>query len=470
MEVNKFVEQVYIEFVAEQEAKELESIQNDYVKLLEQFDALASYANMEELLESITNEDTMDLASLKDQVGALKDIFSAVNDMTPKKTEYIGPVPDMTMKPKVSDNIRMFLTSIITWIKNILVRLLEFIKKNFASLFGLGYKAPEEKASLDISEIMKKEREAYAIERSYSSFAPGVKGNPIGHIDLTNAKNRHVLNISDDEFKNIVFDQINVSESEKLLEAETETPHVPTIYLDPSRDLFALREALNHFFKLFDESIGSNGEKLFETADIEILFNNFAAVKKQLEFGDTSAYADLGGKLSRLDIVSPDRLRDNLIRTKINIDNLMKAYEDTNNIISNILQGIAAKNYQGAVLYPSTYKLLSSATYKQMVEILKVVNKRIATAKVLNKNLTKYQTKFTQLTQELEQLRGQYMQLGSNYYAPSILQKEISNLFLAAKYVTQTIMLRFTALSLYTKVLEETKGAMRNLNLLNKKK
>ena len=102
-----------------------------------------------------------------------------------------------------------------------------------------------------------------------------------------------------------------------------------------------------------------------------------------------------------------------------------------------------------------------------MGEIVKVLNNRLDDAKVLDKNLSKAQDKFTRLTKELESLRAQYMQLGSNYYAPSILQKEISDLFIAAKYVTQTIMLRFATLSLYMKVLSDTKEAMVNLNLIN---
>ena len=462
--LQEFVEQTYLDFLKQEEARELESIQKDYDKLLEQFSALAEYAQFDKLLEATT----IDVEQLSKQVGTLKDIFGALASFAPKKAEFpeyaqTGPAPDMTLKPRAGDNIRMFLTSIITWIKNIVIRIIEFIKKTFARITGLGYTAPTEKATLNLNDILKKERQAFAMEKSFNSFGG------LGYVNLADAKNRQMLNVADDKFKDIVFDKINVTESTILEDDATkvETKTIKTIYLDPSKDLFALREALNHFFKLFDESIGSNGERLFETTDIELLFKNFEAVRNALENGDTSAYADVGGRLSKLNIVSPDRIRDNLIRTKVNTDNLSKAYEETQKIITNVLQIIAQKNYQGSVLFPDTYRLLSSATYKQMGEIVKVLNNRLDDAKVLDKNLSKAQDKFTRLTKELESLRAQYMQLGSNYYAPSILQKEISDLFIAAKYVTQTIMLRFATLSLYMKVLSDTKEAMVNLNLIN---
>ena len=45
------------------------------------------------------------------------------------------------------------------------------------------------------------------------------------------------------------------------------------VLIDPSKDVFDLKEALNQFFLLFDNSIGSNGEKLFETDDLTLLLN-----------------------------------------------------------------------------------------------------------------------------------------------------------------------------------------------------
>ena len=78
--------------------------------------------------------------------------------------------------------------------------------------------------------------------------------------------------------------------------------------------------------------------------------------------------------------------------TALKLSNVMNASMldcVTQKIITNVLQIIAQKNYQGSVLFPDTYRLLSSATYKQMGEIVKVLNNRLDDAKVLDKNLSK---------------------------------------------------------------------------------
>lgn len=467
MKLNEFVEQTYLEFLKEQESKELAKIHEDYMQLAERMSAIAEWINFEaELEQQGLTEADINVEELQTQMSGLKSIFDSLTGISGYRTPmpYTGPTPDMTVKRGIGDNIRIFLGTIIEWIKNIITRIIEWFKRMFANIFGLGYTAPDEKKSLNFMDLMKKATDSKDLERAYNSFGQ------TGYVDLSDKKVRHVLGVEDDKVKNFIFDKIN-HESMKLTEdengPEVQTKPVPVAYLDPSKDLFALREALNHFFKLFDESIGSSGEKLFETDDLELLFKSFYAVQKSLEDGDTDAYSDFGGKLTKLQLVSPDKLRDNLVRTKINTDKLSKAYQDTQNIITNILQVIAQKNYQGAVLAPTTYKLISSASFKQMAEIVKVLDSRIKTSKNLEKNLSKMQDKYTKLTRELEKLRGQYLTLGSGYYAPSILQKEISDLFLAAKYVTQTIMLRFATLGLYVKVLRETRDAIYNLNLVN---
>lgn len=471
MRLNEFVEKTYLEFLKEQENKELAKIHEDYIQLAERMSAMAEWINFEaELEQQGLTEADINVEELQTQMSGLKSIFdsfaSISSHATKPRYDYDGPIPDMTKKRSTGDNIRLFLGTIIDWIKNIITRIVEWFKKVFSSMFGFSYNAPDKKTDISFNSLMQKAKDADSLNKSFNSF-----GNT-GYIDLSSSKVRNVLGVEDDKVKNLIFDKIN-HESANLQEKnnsneEVQTKPVPVAYLDPSKDLFALREALNHFFRLFDDSVGSNGEKLFETDDLELLFKSFFAVQQALEDGNTDAYSDFGGKLTKLQLVAPDRLRDNLVRTKINTDKLSNAYQETQRIITNILQVIAQKNYQGSVLAPSTYKLISSASFKQMAEIIKVLDSRIKSSKNLEKNLGKMQDKYTKLTRELEKLRGQYLTLGSGYYAPSILQKEIGDLFVAAKYVTQTIMLRFATLGLYVKVLRETKDAIYNLNLINK--
>ena len=465
MNLNEFVEQTYLDFLHEQESEEYSKIKNDYFKLVEAMSAAAEWIDFAS--ETSLNED-ISVGELNTQVENLKTLFQNLGgSFKPEYKNSYVPEADMMKKMTVADNIRMFLTTIIQWIQNIVIRVIDFFKRMLSTVTGLEYKpVNKEDKTLEFSALMDRAKKVAQVEKEYHSFGP------LGNVDLSNSKVRAALGVEDEKFKNVIFDKIN-HESVNLTEREEEPKHevnIPTVYIDPSKDLSALREAINHFFKLFDESIGSNGERLYETADLGILFKNFKAVKKALEDGDTTAYADLGGGLMKLQIVSPDRLKDNLIRTNVNVQKLNNAYKEVQNIINRLLEVIMQKNYQSSVILPETFKFLSSASYKQMAEIIKVLDSRIATSKKLEKALGKMQDNYMKLTKELENIRGEYMQLGSNYYAPSILQKEIGELFVSAKYVTQTIMLRFASLGLYTKILRDTRATIANLNSLNKVK
>lgn len=465
MNLNEFVEQTYIEFLREQETKEFIEIQENFVQLVEKMNAMAAWVNFAGDCCQLNEE--INVEELTTQTKNLKTLFDALGDSFGQKptTSYNGPVNDMMTKPSAGSNVRSFLGVVIEFVKNLITRFIEWLKKVFSSVVGLTYTEPEKKADISFTSLMSKANDAQKLKYSFSSFGG------TGYVDLGDSKVRNVLGIADEKVKDLVFNQINHESALTEKKEDTVKSHsVPAAYLDPSQDLFALKEALNHFFQLFEDSVGSSGERLFETTDVELLFKNFQAVYKALKEGDTNAYADIGGKLTKLQIVSPDRLKDNLIRTKINTDKLSAAYQDTSSIIQKVLQVIAQKNYQGAVIAPATFTLLSSASFKQMAEIVKVLDSRMKTAKQLEKGLVKIQDKYTKLLRELEKMRSAYMQLGSNYYAPSVLQKEISDLFVAGKYVMQTIMLRFSTLSLYANVLRETKNAIYNLNLINKKR
>ena len=66
-------------------------------------------------------------------------------------------------------------------------------------------------------------------------------------------------------------------------------------------------------------------------------------------------------------------------------------------------------------------------------------------------------------------MKAQWLSIGLNVTYSSVTQQRISNLFDGAKYVLQTIMLRYGALGIYTKVLENTKLTISNLNFINKR-
>ena len=103
--------------------------------------------------------------------------------------------------------------------------------------------------------------------------------------------------------------------AKKLNPEFNEGKQIIGIDINISREMEGIEQLLQHFLDLFDNSMGSNREHLFETRDLEMLLEIFKTTIKDLVSGNVSNTA-IAGKLTNLDLLSADKLKDNLIRTK----------------------------------------------------------------------------------------------------------------------------------------------------------
>lgn len=509
-----FKEEAYEAFLMEDLAKTYNDVLENQTAIFEAMDSYVKLIELEEEFSKLTEATEINLDTLNDQLGKLKDIFTTgavISDKpTPSDVTYYPTIKEITA-PSKADSFAAFINAIVTWIKNVFVALVTKIANVLKRLTGAPTK---EIPDVSIASLLQKQKAALTLQKIEDANNAARFGNitylknkdakvPVDVVDpkseqiefLTQNKLTEDLEMTLDEALDVLTeksfeDYLNMPtpvEGDMKADPRSKTGQKvnPVIHdgddkkkvalhntinnyvlIDPSKDLFDLKEALNQFFLLFDNSIGSNGEKLFETEDLTLLLKTFEATKSALDKGDVDFMA-VGNKVSQFDLISADKLKDNLIRTKVNTDKLIHAYEQVDNMMQNVIQAISGKDYNLAISAPAAYKVLSAATYKEMIEIVKILNKRIAQAKKLEKKLEKVKGQYEKLANELSKMKSQWLSIGLNVSFSTVTQQRISNLFDAAKYVLQTIMLRYGALGIYTKVLENTKGAISNLNFIN---
>jgi predicted transcriptional regulator len=103
-----------------------------------------------------------------------------------------------------------------------------------------------------------------------------------------------------------------------------------------------------------------------------------------------------------------------------------------------------------------------------MLSLIEKLKPRLKEAKTLENSLKKMQDSYTKITKELEKLSS--AMLVSPYSSityTSVYQRKISNLVLSAKYMTQTVVLRLSTLSIYIKEISDILEIIRNLNAIN---
>lgn len=509
-----FKEEAYEAFLMEDLARTYGDIIENQNAIFEAMDAYEDLIKLEESFDSL-NEEEIDLGVLQNQMGQLKDIFgsiSAISDGPRVSDVTYAPIATEIKAPSKLESFAGFITAIVTWIKNVFIALITKIGNVLRRLTGAPTK---EMPDISLSSLIKKQKAAMTLEKiedandaaKYSHITAVASGGAKIPYDVNDSSADKIeflmKNGLDEEADMTPEEAVAVLTEDSLYRAFDKMPRVVDgdvvedkrardgikmggkietehgenkiavgkpqnniVLVDPSQDVFNLREALGQFFLLFDNSIGSNGEKLFETDDLQMLLKAFEATKKALDTGDVD-YMAVGNKVSQFNLISADKLKDNLIRTKVNTDKLTHAYQQVDTMMQTVLQAIAGKDYNMAVAAPGVYKVLSTATYKQMIEIVKILNKRVAQAKKLEKKLDKVRVQYEKLANELSKMKAQWLSIGMTVSYSTVTQQRVSELFDAAKYVLQTIMLRYGALGIYTKVLKNTKDTIANLNFIN---
>jgi len=443
----------------ELDSNHLNTISNIYSQAMAQYDKMTKNISDKAMEKRIADQDM----SYKPLIG-----FSEVTKMR---------------EMKFPSNIIFFITQFVKWIKNNVLNFIDKFSNIVRSLLGL----ETGKRKFNKDDLKLKLEKTRAIETKYVIDDQDVYRKDDDVIDFLSGEERYsskvkpvsLLNIPYDEVKRLgLTEELNIFKNIELLTEGSfnskdfdygahGTDSVNVIKLDTTKDLFALKQSLDHFFELFDSSYGSNDEKLFSIDDLEIMLKMFENTLKLLQNGaNTDSALEIRGELTFTgDAINATRLKDNLLRTKINTDNLKAAYVVTNKQINQIAQIIMNKNLLGASQMGVQYAFLSASTYETMIQILEIIDARLKEAKDMEKKLNKMKTAYVKLTNALDAKRAKLNTLSGLTYT-TIIQRKINELYDGARYMTQTVQLRLNTLALYISELNDTRAILKNLNAI----
>ena len=376
---------------------------------------------------------------------------------------------------KFPQNIIFFIGQILKWIKNNILNFIDKFSNIVRSLLGM----EAGRGKFDKKDLQLRFDRAKQIETKYlvtgkdaydtvSSFEDKLNSN-FGNSDTAyrstpSTKTITLYDVPVSQIKALTEDvsPINIFEG---LAADTPAGNTEkVICIDTSKDLFALQQSLDHFYGLFDQAYGSNDEKLFSVDDLEIMLQLFKNTYESI-FSGKSDVLEVEGELSYSRGIDANRLRENLLRTRINTDNLKKAYIVTNKQINNISQIIMNKNLMGAAEMGVRFAFLSAATYEIMIKIIETIDIRLKEAKEMEKKLQKMKKAYENLVNVLEQRRAKINSV-TGLTMTTIIQRKINELYDGARYMTQTVQLRLSTLALYISELNDTRMIMKNLNAI----
>jgi hypothetical protein len=402
---------------------------------------------------------TGNLDSIKNLIGMIGKDTSASMYKPEVGNVTLTKITDM----KFPNNIIFFLQALINWLSNIVKKFIASFTTGIQRLFGVSV-AEDYKGDLKLNLAKVKNIESFStpIEMDKKNLPKPISVVNMDLRDIEGFKNLFSTNILKDSFE-IKIDGEIISEKTEFGSETKET--VKGIMIDVSKEMQELEQTLDHFLNLFDNAYGSNQEHLFETEDLELLLELFKETMSAISSGKVPVYA-LQGKLTEIDVINKSKLKDNLIRTKINIDNLKRAYIETQKTAIEKLQVITQKQLFAAEGLGQMFKFYSAATYTRMINIIDVIEPRIKNANKLEKKLKYMGDKFNKVVIELGKQRRSISNFGDMTYTP-VYQRKINDLFEASRYVSQTITLRLTALGIYIRELKDVQEALFNANSIN---
>lgn len=366
-------------------------------------------------------------------------------------------------------NIIHFVKTIIEWIKNLILFAIKGIRNIIKGLFGGA--TPEEKEEVyDLKKKLKlsfkktqlfkvmgtpivvDKNRATGTQRNVIISAREMDGSEVKKLDLLgeSALNEFTLTIgkgssqkSDQSFKTT---------------SQTGESKGVVISLDVTKDVVSLKEYCRHFFDLFDNAFGSNNEFLFGTDDVEMLLKAFETMRKNLESGRVSAFS-IGSTRTSNSLIDADKMRAVAVNTNINTKKLTEAYTQTFNKITDILRTVQAKTFMQSMDYGISAKLLAHNTVGALLDITDAIEPRIKNATKVDAELHKIQNLYEDLVAKLQKhtsVLGSY----GDITLVSTYQRDMRNLFDAARYTSQVISMRVSALGLYLKQLKDLKNML----------
>lgn len=475
--LNEAFKQGYEEYLKEEAEKNFvdafEALQESQKEAEKSFQVVQEYFELYALSEGLLNEAITDKTSRREveralenddsfagNLDAIKNLIGMVGKGAPVYKPEVGNVTLTKITDmKFPQNIIFFLQALIEWLTNIVKKFIQAFTDGIQRLFGVDSKS-DFKGDLKLNLARAKSIETFSTPINSSK-----KPNPITQVIMDPKQFESISTI----FSRDVNASFKVEEDGNLLaEAEfgtVDSSTVKGIMVDVSKEMQELEQVLDHFLNLFDNAYGSNQEHLFETEDLELLLELFKETMASIATGKVPTYA-LQGKLTELDVINKNKLKDNLIRTKLNVEQLKRAYTETQKNAINTLQWITQKQLLASQGLGEMFKFYSAATYTRMINILDVLEPRIKDANKLEKALKRMGDKFNKIVIELGKQRRSIANFGNVVYTP-VYQKKVNDMFEASRYVSQTITLRLTALGMYIRELKDVREAILNSNSIN---
>jgi hypothetical protein len=361
---------------------------------------------------------------------------------------------------KFPENLLFFIDSLVKWIVNLVMKFISFITNAIRRFFGLS-EGRETLTSDDLKLSLQKIEKIRSIatvlsQRDVDKFKMSPKVATVVQID--GARDFELVNSLREEF---LFeygnDEYRDEDKDDLGAPRPRYSNKPIygVSIDISREMENLDQLLQHFLDMYDNGFGSNQEHLFGVDDLEILLKLFQSALKDMNKGTVSRYA-VAGKLVQADYLAAGKLKDNLLRTKVNTDNLKQVFIETQKRIENTLTMITQKQLLASQQMGISFKFYSAATYAQMIKILEAIEPRIIDAAKMEREMEKVKKMFDKIVIELGKQRQALMGYGDVVYTTQA-QRQTDELFNGARYLSQTVSLRLATLGLYLKQLRDTR-------------
>jgi hypothetical protein len=371
------------------------------------------------------------------------------------------------------ENVIFFFQQLISWIVNLVKKFISFFTNAIRRLFDLG-EGPRFDESLKLNLQKSKKIESIAMpllnKKDYTTrgnIPDAVSLVGIDPSDWERVKLGAGLFEQEDREGRVFKSTDDYPAKGKVGFATEESRQVKAIDINISKEMEGIHQLLQYFLDLFDNSYGSNREHLFGTEDLEMLLELFRTTIKNLTSGEVSTTA-ISGKMTSMDLISADKLKDNLIRTKINTDNLKKVYVQIEESITNMLAILSHKQLVAVENLGVSYRFYSASTYIQMIKILDTLKPRVKQAEQMEKDLKKMKDIFDKIVVQLGKMRTSLIGYGEVTYS-SVYQKKIAELFDSSRYVSQTISLRLATLGLFIRQLRDIRESIYNVNSVNER-
>lgn len=461
------LKEAYKEYLLEEYQKDqeecdkiLNTLTENNEEIKEAFTVLDEYFKLYALSEGVLLEDA-ELGNYdKEKVNdILKSVIKLTKPEDLKGFDYkadttyeVQTIADM----KFPQNLVFFLQQLVKWVKNVVLFFIEKFKNLVRMLMGDSVsKIDYDKFKFNLAKVKKIENLTNTISVDDNKNAVvSAKKVTAGDLELLR-EDEELIQLSEG-----ITDSILVKAPLEKVNPEKEKV---VVTIDLSRDIESLKILMQHFYDLFDRAYGSFNEKFFDTEDLELILKIFADTLKRIKTGDPAREIALGGRTAEVEAISAARVKENLITTRDNVEKLKAAYVGTSDKIKDIAKIINSKELIALSDMGVPYKMLTFATLKQMEPMMKTIPARIKEATGLEKKLEKTKKEYEKLVSALSAMQHSVVTI-SNITYDTVYGRKINELFVAARYMSDIITLRLSALGLYIKELKDISVLLKQLN------